>query len=36
MARGILAIAALASIGLSRIPQTGYRIPAATGMPITL
>ena len=30
------AIAALARIGLSRMPKTGYSAPAATGMPITL
>jgi hypothetical protein len=30
------AIAAPAIIGLSRKPFTGYNIPAASGMPITL
>lgn len=30
------AIAALARIGLNRMPNDGYRTPAATGMPITL
>src|SRR6202008_446052 len=30
------AIAALASTGLSSNPQTGYRIPAAIGIPTTL
>ena len=30
------AIAALARIGLSMMPNAGYKTPAATGMPITL
>jgi hypothetical protein len=29
-------IAALAIIGLNNKPKNGYRIPAATGTPITL
>jgi hypothetical protein len=29
-------IAALAQIGLIRVPVTGYRIPAATGTPSAL
>ena len=30
------AIAALAMMGLSRMPSQGYSTPAATGMPMTL